>query len=236
MALRLKPYRKGSLMEDAMLDKPNPYRLRHDSGFAIHLVRSHFKQLAIGACDPALSTFAAVGSRGLRKRYSRSSSPCPVKFNGGWNTRFDNNGSRKAAASSSRCTPTAPRPSATTTIAGRSGASSIRPLASAVCPRCSSQRRAASARRTTSTVASRPSRLALTGSTSSAEANNHVLRQKDQPSDRDDWEERQWWGFPKTRIPGVARQVLHRTISEMEGLFGQGKEFFQSKKQRKHKR
>src|SRR4051812_47758256 len=85
VALRLKPCRKGSLMEDAMLDKtyavPNYV---NDSGFAIHLVRSHFKQLAIGASNTDLTDF---GKEWEAERcgniHFRESGPCPITFNGG---------------------------------------------------------------------------------------------------------------------------------------------------------
>jgi hypothetical protein len=234
VALRLKPCRKGSFMEDAMLDKNYPVPTYvNDSGFAIHLVRSHFKQLAIGASDTDLTDF---GKEWEAERcgnvHNRDSGPCPITFNGGWNTRFDGNALRRRGhtiyvALYADCARTERHDYERGTIDHAVGER----LFALVIHISSGKRKAYYLSCRKSVTSARYDGLNLI-----VEANDHVRKLKQNLLTRDTWEEQQWWSHPKTHIPGVARQVLHRTIDEVEALFGQGKDFFQPKKHPKRKR
>ena len=227
-------------MEDAILDKT--YTLPTyvtDSGFAIHLVHSHFKQLAIGACDSALSDFEKQWEAEWCEKGMRGySSPCPISFNGGWNTRFDGNmRSRKGpnvfVALYADCASTELHDyDGPGGLGGGTIEHAVGERMFALVVHCENGKRNAYylyCRKSASSAQ-------FDGLNLVVEANNHVLRQKANRVTRTDWEDHQWWGLPKTRIPGVARQVLHRTVEQVEELFGQGKDFFQPSRKRRNKR
>jgi hypothetical protein len=229
-------------MEDAMLDKT--YTLPTyvtDAGFAIHLVRSHFKQLAIGACDSALSDFEKQWEAEWCEKGTRGySSPCPITFNGGWNTRFDAGAFRFRSGVNAVVALYADCASTETHDYDGPGGLGGGTIVHAVGERLYALviHHGENDKRTAHYLYCRKSASAARydGLNLVVEANQHVLKQKAGRVYREDWESTQWWGLPKARVPGVARQVLHQTIAELEGLFGQGKDFFQPSRKRRNKR
>ena len=228
-------------MEDAMLDKTILPTYVTDSRFAIHLVRSHFKQIAIGACDSTLGSIelhqeAEWCEKGMRGY----SSPCPITFNGGWNTRFDAGsfrfkiGVNSVVALYADC--------ARTEVHDYDGAGGLgggtielpvneRLYALVV-------RHGENGKRTAHYLycCKSASSARFDGLNLVIEAVEHVLKQEYRRVYREYWDDMQWWGLPKTHVPGVARQVLHRTVEQVEQLFGQGKDFFQPSRKRRNKR
>lgn len=230
-------------MEDAMTTGLSnlPQRLL-SSDWVIHLTRSHFTQLAIGASDSGLDTFYREWETEDCENNTRSGlgSPCRISFNGGWNTRFD--GAPRHGKESYVFVALYADCKRTERVDydgwyGLDGGTVYEPVGERLFAfvirwnkgvRCERYLWCEKSVRTACFDA-----LNLVD-----EAAAHVMEQILHCAYHTGLgdETEKWWGLPKTHVPGEVRQVLHRTIGTVQNLFGQGKDFFQPKKHARRKR
>lgn len=201
-----------------------------EHGWQIHLVRSHFMQIAIGAANSGLDPFHLDWEAQRCNGDHRNESPARIRYNCGWQTRFS---------------PGRRIPSPDTFVALYSDCRS-----EWVCDGEEGVVRMAEGERLFALVLQieydscgrekdrRYYYMQAYRSLSMAEydglnfvdsAWKHAWMTRSNRIAVDERGLQIWHSLPKTRVPGVARRSLHKVIDQMKSQFGQGKDFFTKK-------
>ncbi len=204
-----------------------------ERGWQIHMVRSHQRQIVIGAANSGLDSFHLQWEKKRCDGDDRSGSPANIYYNKGWQTRF----SRGWHA-----------PSPDTFVALYSDCrgewmmdgeeatvwESVGERLFALVLHINYDHSGRELGRTLSymqgdQVLSRHAQFEGLNLIDQAYATACLPRRKDLT--HSEWGRKLWHCRAKTNVPSVARQALHKVIGQMESQFGQGKDFFAKKHQ-----
>ena len=203
-----------------------------DWGWQIHLVRTHMRQIVIGAANSGLNEFHLQWEKQRVDGDDRCGSPANIYYNGGWQTRFSAGFHEPAPDAFVALYSDCRSEYYHDTEAGPYVEGIGERLYGAVIYIEHDQ----AGREKYRTVSYMQANWSLECAEfeglnfiNSAHAAACMRGREDLNTDK--WGNRTWNRVSKKHVPSVARQALHKALAHMEGQFGQGKDFFVNHKQ-----
>jgi hypothetical protein len=196
-------------------------------GRQIHLVRSHFKQVAIGAANSGLDSFHLQWEAQRCNGDDRCGSPAHIYYNRGWQTRFSRGYHAPAPDifvalySDCRSEWMCDGEEGTVWVADGERLFALVLEIEYDSFSCKKNRRCYYMWTHQSL-----SQAEYDGLNFIHSAWKHARGMRVNRVEVGEYGQQLWYGLAKTHVPGVARRVLHKVIDQMESQFGQGKGFF----------
>lgn len=202
-----------------------------DSGWQIHMVRSHERQIVIGAANSGLDSFHLQWEKERCDGDDRCGSPANIYYNRGWQTRFSRGWHAPSpdtfVALYSDCRGEWMIDGEEATVWDSVGERLFALVLHIEYDRSGRELDRTMSYMQSDQVLSRHTQFEGLNFIDQAYAAAHLQRRKDLT--HNEWGRKLWNRRAKTHIPSVARQALHKVIDQMESQFGQGKDFFAKK-------